>query len=763
MCDWLENSVGQRMTTARELLGQHGIEYVSTKTGKFTTSCPNCSGGYCNVKVDKDRVAWYCHGCEQGGSEKYEQRDKSDLGDPAAIYDYDNEKGERLFQALRFEPVNGPKQFRQRTGPDQEKWSIKGVRIVPFKLPELIADLAAERVVFVVEGEKDVLTLREHDVPATCNPMGAGKWWASFNEIMKGGDIIICGDNDQPGRDHVALVAKNLHGHAARIRILDLKQFWPQIEESDDVTDWFDAGGTAEQLWQMVEQLPDWQPTGNGKAHENGKAEARQEPPHAATVFDPWERFIVPAFPFNVLPKVAQDFVVSQSAVIGCDASGLAMATLAAFSGALDHRFALKMMRNGSWYERPRLWVLLVADASLRKTPTMNAVTRPLVHYETHLRVKYEADLRDFEQAEFAVKQSGDAQTKLREPKPPLRFLVYDTTVEKLGELLERSPKGLLVKSDEISGWLGSMERYANAGSRSDRAFWLVAYDGGPYTVDRVRRGEIHVKNLSVSVLGSIQPQRLAEMQGLTSDGLLQRFLPVMMGSASFPQDRPSEDDDYNKLVRALIFAKPASLIMTDAARTVMDDLRRRLFDLEQASGGLASGFQSFVGKLHGLCGGLALILHMAHDPETGATVPVDETTVASVRRLVLDFIVPHAHEFYCGADTTDGERLRRLASWILTSGKERVLASDLATNVRDFRGLTLVEVNERVSPLVAGGWLQPIDMTPVCRSWTVAPQVHVQLAERAKLEETRKAALADLMGSPRKSDSGLSGFSTEN
>ena len=171
---------------------------------------------------------------------------------------------------------------------------------------------------------------------------------------------------------------------------------------------------------------------------------------------------------------------------------------------------------------------------------------------------------------------------------------------------------------------------------------------------------------------------------------------------------------------------------------------------LDQASGGLASGFQSFVGKLRGLSGSLALILHMAHDPQTGAADPITERTIEDVRRLTVDFILPHAFEFYRTGES-EGERLRRLASWILTANKTRIVASDLTTNVADFRGLTLQQVNERVSPLIAAGWLQPADNTPVCRSWAVLPQVRSQLAERAKTEEARKMALAALMGSPRK------------
>jgi hypothetical protein len=49
-----------------------------------------------------------------------------------------------------------------------------------------------------------------------------------------------------------------------------------------------------------------------------------------------------------VLAEPVRDYVTSQSVVIGCDPSALAMAALTAISGALDHRFAVKMMRNGS-------------------------------------------------------------------------------------------------------------------------------------------------------------------------------------------------------------------------------------------------------------------------------------------------------------------------------------------------------------------------------------------------------------------------------
>ena len=116
------------------------------------------------------------------------------------------------------------------------------MRIVPYRLPELIADIAAERVVFVVEGEKDVDTLRDHGVPATSNPMGAGKWWPEFNTILLGADVVICGDNDEPGRNHVRLVARNLHGIAGpRACCSTLQQCGRTSRKVTTSTAWFEA------------------------------------------------------------------------------------------------------------------------------------------------------------------------------------------------------------------------------------------------------------------------------------------------------------------------------------------------------------------------------------------------------------------------------------------------------------------------------------------------------------------------------------------
>ncbi|NLH83416.1 MAG: AAA family ATPase, partial [Phyllobacteriaceae bacterium] len=173
---------------------------------------------------------------------------------PVATYAYTDENGELLFEVVRFEP----KDFRQRR-PDERGgfvWNLKGVRLVPYRLPDLIEDLAQDRTVFLVEGEKDVDRLRSLGIPASCNPAGAGKWRDDFSTVFDGADVVILPDNDDAGREHAAKVARSLVGHASRVRVIEL----PNLPRKGDVSDWLRAGGTVEALHELVDQSPVWRP-----------------------------------------------------------------------------------------------------------------------------------------------------------------------------------------------------------------------------------------------------------------------------------------------------------------------------------------------------------------------------------------------------------------------------------------------------------------------------------------------------------------------
>lgn len=476
------------------------------------------------------------------------------------------------------------------------------------------------------------------------------------------------------------------------------------------------------------------------------RAEVKDTVP-TTPLFDPWREFAVPPFPLDTLSAALAGFVERNSAHIGADPAALAMAALTACSGALDHRWKLRMQQNSDWTTSPRLWTLLVGDPSVRKTPVINAAMAPLEQREGISRNNYLTA-----KGQCATKEEAEALD------PPTRYVVADITVEKLGDILSRQPQGVLVKRDELSGWIGSMERYS-PNSAADRGLWLQAFNGGPFLIDRIKRGEVYVPNLSVTLIGGIQPARLHELGNLTSDGLLQRFVPVMMQPAKLPDDRPFDTPDtFGHLINCMIdLVRPVDiegdlpLTLSPAATQVFNDLQTFLYQLEQKPAGLPAGFQGFIGKLNSVFGALAIILHFA-DNVTTKSLEITGGVAGRASRIVCDFILPHAMEFYRSTEAvTDGDKLQRLASWILTSGKTRFVASDFTTNVAHLRGLSLYKLNDAISVLVACGWLQPEERGPQAKAWRLLPGVRQFFEARTAQEEARKAALAELMGAHRR------------
>ena len=75
--------------------------------------------------------------------------------------------------------------------------------------------------------------------------------------------LIILIDNDVGGRKQGQDKAKKAHACGIKhIRIFDPATVWPECPEGGDVTDWFEkGGGTREKLLEIVDALPDWQPS----------------------------------------------------------------------------------------------------------------------------------------------------------------------------------------------------------------------------------------------------------------------------------------------------------------------------------------------------------------------------------------------------------------------------------------------------------------------------------------------------------------------
>lgn len=123
----------------------------------------------------------------------------------------------------------------------------------------LVDVLQAERV-FIVEGEKDVETLRSLGLTATTNSGGAGKWRPEFAEHFQGKEVAIFPDNDEPERKHIQRVARALGGNARSVKVVPL----PGLEEHGDVSDFVakvrDRENARRLLVAAIADAPEWKP-----------------------------------------------------------------------------------------------------------------------------------------------------------------------------------------------------------------------------------------------------------------------------------------------------------------------------------------------------------------------------------------------------------------------------------------------------------------------------------------------------------------------
>ena len=120
---------------------------------------------------------------------------------------------------------------------------------VLYRLPEL-QRAKRSATVFIVEGEKDVETLRGLDLVATSNPGGTRQGWrAAYTSELAGRHVAILADRDGPGQRHAHAVRKQLQGVARSALIVSL----PRLRPPEDVTDWLERrSGSAAELLGLV-------------------------------------------------------------------------------------------------------------------------------------------------------------------------------------------------------------------------------------------------------------------------------------------------------------------------------------------------------------------------------------------------------------------------------------------------------------------------------------------------------------------------------
>ncbi|MFH1230926.1 MAG: hypothetical protein V1709_05455, partial [Planctomycetota bacterium] len=207
------------------------------KTGKhYQATCPCHHDKHQSLSVlegDGGKAVMYCHaGCEYINIIKaLDLHLENENTEPkiVATYDYTDADGKLIYQVVRYQP----KAFRQRR-PDgllrimqnDWIWDLKGITPTLYHLPEVIKAIQDERLIFIVEGEKDVDNLRALGQIATTISGGASsKWPPSLVPIFSGAQVCVIPDNDVAGQKYARYVADMLYGWCESIKLIQLVNF----------------------------------------------------------------------------------------------------------------------------------------------------------------------------------------------------------------------------------------------------------------------------------------------------------------------------------------------------------------------------------------------------------------------------------------------------------------------------------------------------------------------------------------------------------
>lgn len=462
---------------------------------------------------------------------------------------------------------------------------------------------------------------------------------------------------------------------------------------------------------------------------------------------DLWARYEPPELPNGLLPRVIERFARSQAETMGCDPAGLAMAALTACAAAIPDRIKVQVKRYDTWTESPRLWTALIGPPSTKKSPIMAAALRPLNKIDTdlfreYMIKKHEYDALDAKERKFAHKP---AQRRLR---------ISDATVEAVQEVLKDSPDGVLSQQDELSGWFGAMDKYAaGKGAMADRGFWLQAFNGGSYALNRVARGASLIPNLSVTVLGGIQPDPLRKIVSESvDDGLIQRLIPVLLRPAVAGRDEPQDGsvDCYEELIRNLwLLSPPAShhgeavLQFSVDAHQVRERLEVQFLEMVKSEA-ISPKMGAHFGKYEGIFPRLCVLWHCVENVESAAfPMRIEGETARRVEAFMNRYIVPSALAFYTGVLglSDDHETIIELASFILSHRLETVQHRDCQRASTSLKALTAEQSRRLFEKMESFAWLEPTDPPKNSRTprWMVNPAVHELFADRGRKERERR------------------------
>jgi len=632
---------------------------------------------------------------------------------PVQQWEYHDVEGLLVGVVIRWD-TGDRKQYRavSRNGAG---WTTKGMS-VPRPLYQLVALKSAPQVL-VCEGEKSADAARQLGFVATTSPHGAKSASKADLSPLAGKEVVILPDNDEDGELYAADVVAQLAKLTPRpvIQVVRLIDLWPEMPEKGDIFDLLQhRAGDLETLRSDIDSL----------------IEATEPSVLPDVGYLAPNRF--QPFPTHMLPKPLATVITRVARAIGCDHSFVALPMLSVLSAAIGNSREIEL--KPGWREPSILWTAIVGDSGTMKSPALEHALKPVRDRQRSSMSAHAGAVQHFEMAleifKVASKRSITNEEGPRQrPLPPVleRLLCDDTTVEALAVLLQDQPRGILLARDELSGWIGSFDRYAS-GKGSDCSKWLEMFGGRPMVVDRKTGSDrtICVGRAAVSIAGGIQPAILR--RALTSEhranGLAARILFAMPPRVPKRWTEESIDEQTERILEDLVerlyslepsndnggYWQPVTLRLSEEGRQewvrFYNEHAKEQADL--ADHDLAAAWA----KLEAYAARLALVIHCVRcaidSPSVTDEEHVDGISISAGVELARWF-GGEAQRIYATFNENDAEReCRALLEFVERKGGS-ITPSDL---VRGSRAIQTVEqAKAQLNDLVEAGhgeWIQP-------------------------------------------------------
>ncbi|MEU7678103.1 DUF3987 domain-containing protein, partial [Micromonospora taraxaci] len=591
---------------------------------------------------------------------------------------YDEPNGNELARYQYTDASGRPTRTVHRL--DGKRFAQSGDKRVPelYRLPRVVEAAAAGRVVYLVEGEKDVHAVESLGEVATTGPQGAENFGKVDVSPLRGAQVVAVVDRDAAGEKWAAQVVDRLNGYAGQLRLVE-------AATGKDAADHIAAGRT---LAELVE---------------------RPEPDSGGQWDDPlplgWHADL-PPFPVDALPGTLARFVRGLSLEVQTPADLPGSVVLGILAACVGGRVVVVVRRG--WHEPTNLFVVPVMPPGSRKSAVISVCRRPLTEAEGALAEtvgtlvrdrRTEREIREqyAETAKRVAAKDGDpikimeAQEAVRAAEQVVvpawpRLTASDATPEALITLLANQGGRIAAISAEAGIFTALTGRYSKAPNLDPI---LMAHAGDAILVDRRGREPERVDAPALTLVASIQPYALREMverPDFGGRGVLARILWALpldnTGHRDVePPEMPERDRDaYQALIYDLALDMagrnaPVPVVLSEAARKVHLEYHRAVEARLRRGGELGADLVREWGSK--LAGAVARIAGCLHAAGNSLTEPISETTMRSAVALG-DYYQAHAVAALASGDDPSTGPARVLLAYLIDKGLTRFKLRDL-------------------------------------------------------------------------------------